>query len=149
MSATKTTLSKSVLQMKFMKRTKLKVEQAEEEAQGRAMYANEITSKMLGDSSLYIIEPSYVPCEDLIDGHVSFRGINPEIERLMEKEQIAKQQPVDREMTKDVSDKDMVQHYNLVNTISRKFDRKSGRKTMSLEPASKRGRFQKPDDEDF
>lgn len=66
--ATKTKLSKGILDMKFMKRTKDKVNKEEDDATSRAMYSNEITDKMLQDSSQYIIEPSYIPCENLVEG---------------------------------------------------------------------------------
>lgn len=38
-------LSKSILEMKFMKKTKERVEKEEEDAEGHAMYSKEITEK--------------------------------------------------------------------------------------------------------
>lgn len=128
-------LSKSILQMKFMKRTKEKVDKEKDEAEGRAMYSSQITEKMLQGDLNYIFESSYVPCEDLIDGRMSFRGVNPEIERLMELESNAK--PVKREMATDVSDTDMVHYYsNVVETMNKKF-----------QPPMKKKRFMKPSED--
>lgn len=50
----KVKLSKSILDMKFMKRTKDKVLKEEDDAQSRAMYSNEITEKMLKCDSFFI-----------------------------------------------------------------------------------------------
>lgn len=139
-------LSKTILEMKFMKRTKEKVLKEEDDAQSRVMYSNEITDKMLKTESRYIIEPSYIPCEDLNDGRFSFRGMNPEIERLLELEQQANQIKTEENIKKDVTDEDMTAYYgNVMKTIEKKFQSKSHRRKISLpEP-----RFKKPkmDDE--
>lgn len=134
-------LSKSILEMKFMKRTKEKVLKEEDDAQSRAMYSNEITHKMLTTESLYVVEPSYMPCEELNEGRFSFRGMNPEIERLLELEQQAKQATIDENVQKDVTDEDMSAYYgNVKKTIERKFQSKTHRKKISLpEP-----KFKKP-----
>lgn len=71
-----------------------------------------------------IIEPSFVPCENLIVGRLSFLGMNPEIERIMELEQTANDQKK-KVNEKDVSDLEMANRYNtLVGTVSRKFSTK-------------------------
>lgn len=134
-------LSKTILEMKFMKRTKEKVLKEEDDAQSRVMYSNEITDKMLRTESRYIIEPSYIPCEDLNDGRFSFRGMNPEIERLLELEQQANQIKTEENIKKDVTDEDMTAYYgNVMKTIEKKFQSKSHRRKISLpEP-----RFKKP-----
>lgn len=131
----KSRLSKSILDMKFMKRTKEKVQKEEDAAEGQSMYSNEITSEMnLGSN--YITDPSYVTCEDLIVGRFSCGGMNPELERILEKEdqedaqkREANQRRKDAGMIKDVSDESMVKHYsNLVKTIGKKFDKFKKRK---------------------
>lgn len=134
-------LSKSVLEMKFMKRTKEKILKEDDDAQSRAMYSNEITDKMLRSESRFIIEPSYVPCEDLNDGRFSFRGMNPEIERLLELEQQEKDAKTNHNVKQDVNDEDMTAYYgNVMKTIERKFQSKTHRKKISLpEP-----KFKKP-----
>lgn len=126
-------LSKSILDMKFMKRTKEKVLKEEDDAQSRAMYSNEITEKMKKNESRFIIEPSYMICEDLNEGRFSFRGMNPEIERLMELEEQAKLAKIDKNVKKDVTDEDMTAYYgNVKRTIERKFQSKTHRRKMSL-----------------
>lgn len=126
----KSRLSKSILDMKFMKRTKEKVQKEEDAAEGQSMYSNEITTEMhLGTN--FIIDTSYVNCEDLIVGRFSCGGMNPELERILEKEdqedaqkREANQRRKDAGMIKDVSDESMVKHYsNLVKTIGKKFDK--------------------------
>lgn len=135
-------LSKSILEMKFMKRTKEKVLREEEDAKGREMYSNEITQKMLDNDCPYIIETSYVPCEDLNDGRFSFRGMNPEIERLLQMEQTAKDAMVEKNVVKDVSDADMGAYYgNVMKTIEKKYQSKNQRRKMTLpEPKFKKPR---------
>lgn len=137
----KVKLSKSILDMKFMKRTKEKVLKEEDDAQSRAMYSNEITEKMRKNESKFIIEPSFMCFEDLNDGRFSFRGMNPEIERLMELEEQAKQAKLDHNVKKDVTDDDMSKYYgNMKKTIERKFQSKTQRRKMTLpEP-----KFKKP-----
>uniref|UniRef100_A0A182J3I0 Uncharacterized protein n=1 Tax=Anopheles atroparvus TaxID=41427 RepID=A0A182J3I0_ANOAO len=126
----KVQLSKAILQMKFMSRTKEKFEKEADEEQGRALYASEITDKMMHESIKYIIEPSYVPCENLIEGRVSYGGMNPEIERIIaietgadtvnrELEEAKKQ----AEMPTDVPDAEMAKFYSsVVKTMNKKYD---------------------------
>lgn len=157
--ATKSRLSKSILEMKFMKRTKEKVIKEEDAAEGRAMYLSEMTDKMLAGNSQFIIEPSYVPCENLKDGRVSFRGMNPEIERLLELEEREKQAKADNDVKKDVTDAEMTEYYgNVVRTMQKKFETKTKRKMNLPDPVntshkrSKQGNskqgFLKPDTDD-
>lgn len=149
-------LSKSILDMKFMKRTKDKVLKEEDDAKGRAMYSNEITEKMLQGENLYIMESSYVPCEELGDGRYSFRGMNPEIERLIELENAAKDAASEKNVTKDISDADMNAHYytNVKKTMEKKFQTKNHKRKMSQpEPANnnkfnKYSKFKKPKTDD-
>jgi len=123
--------------MKFMKRTKEKVIKEEDAAEGRAMYLSEMTDKMLTGNSQFIIEPSYVPCENLKDGRVSFRGMNPEIERLLELEEMEKQAKVEKDVKKDVTDAEMADYYgNVVRTMQKKFETKGKRKMNLPEPVN-------------
>ncbi|XP_036328128.1 M-phase phosphoprotein 6 [Rhagoletis pomonella] len=149
-------LSKGILEMKFMQRTKAKVDKEIEEAEGREMYSQEITQKMLNSNSNFIMEPSFVHCENLLDGRWSFRGMNPEIERLLELEQQEKAASVRHEQPKEVSDKEMAAFYNAQQvTMQKKFQtkaqfkdkRRSGDNTSWQ---SKKMKFQKPrvDDDD-
>ncbi|NXS51545.1 MPH6 phase, partial [Brachypteracias leptosomus] len=93
----------------------------------------------LKEKESYIIEErSFMPCEDLLYGRMSFKGFNPEIEKLMiqmnsksKKEEIE----VDDKMEADVSDEEMARrqlyifyylyrYETLVGTIGKKFVRK-------------------------
>lgn len=123
-------LSKSILEMKFMKRTREKVLKEEDDERSRAMYSHEITDKMKKDICQYIMEPSYVPCENLSDGRYSFRGMNPEIERLNQLENEAINAAKDKDVVKDVSDADMSASYyhTIKKTIERKFQTKNQRR---------------------
>lgn len=138
--ATPARLSKSILDMKFMKRTKEKVLREEEDAKGREMYSSEITQKMLNNDCPFIVETSYVPCEDLNDGRYSFRGMNPEIERLLQLEQAVHDAAQEKNVTKDVSDADMSAYYgNVMKTIEKKYQSKNQRRKITLpEPKFKR-----------
>lgn len=152
MSKNKTKLSKSILEMKFMKKTKEKVEKEADDEEGRQMYAGQITDKMLHGDCLYINEDSFVPCEDLIVGRVSYRGMNPEIERILELEDESKQAVLIKEQELDVNDKDMAKHYTtLVNTIGKKFNPKERKHKTKSEMAefqqNKKAKFIKPTDE--
>lgn len=133
----KSRLSKSILEMKFMKRTKDKVIKEEDAAEGRAMYLSEMTDKMLSGNSQFIIEPSYVPCENLKEGRVSFRGMNPEIERLLELEELELQSKTENDVKKDVTDAEMTDYYgNVVKTMQKKFETKTKRKMNLPEPVN-------------
>lgn len=152
--AAKTKLSKGILDMKFMKRTKDKVTKEQDDAEGRAMYASQITDKMLRHGECpYISEPSFVPVEGLLEGRFSFRGMNPEIERLLELEDLAKQETSGKDVKKDVADEEMADSYygNVAQTMTRKYNRNGGgahhqngggghRRKMNLpEPANGKG----------
>uniref|UniRef100_A0A6M2DJY0 Putative m-phase phosphoprotein 6 n=1 Tax=Xenopsylla cheopis TaxID=163159 RepID=A0A6M2DJY0_XENCH len=103
-------LSKSILEMKFMKKTKEKFMKEEEDEESRNMYSNEITDRM-NKNSQYIEEPSLAICENLLVGRLSYKGMNPEIERLLELEELeraAKETPRDEA---DVSDSEMTNYF--------------------------------------
>lgn len=136
-SGGKSRLSKSILDMKFMKRTKEKVEKEDDDAEGRAMYSSEITSAMQHGNN-YVMDTSFVTCADLLVGRFSCGGMNPDLERILEKEQqeqVLIKADVSRakkaEMIKDVSDESMVKHYSsLVKTLGKKFDKFKKRKNV-------------------
>ncbi|XP_041783037.1 uncharacterized protein LOC121599365 [Anopheles merus] len=126
----KVQLSKGILQMKFMSRTKEKLDKEADEERGRALYASEITDKMLTETVKYVMEPSYVPCENLIEGRISYGGMNPDIERILdiesgadivkrEQQEAAKQ----AQMQTDVPDAEMARFYtSVVHTMNKKYD---------------------------
>ncbi|EOB00887.1 M-phase phosphoprotein 6, partial [Anas platyrhynchos] len=84
--------------------------------------------------SFIIEERSFMLCEDLLYGRMSFKGFNPEIEKLMvqmnsksKKEEIE----VDDKMEADVSDEEMARRYEtLVGTIGKKFLKKRDQRVL-------------------
>jgi M-phase phosphoprotein-6 len=103
-------LSKNVLSMKFMQRTKEKIEQKEE--------VISLVGKVAGDEctdspeiDVWKTEDSVTPCQGLLFGRMSFRGYNPEIERLMA-EKTGIKYTADSDQTEDPADvsvREMVQ----------------------------------------
>ncbi|XP_048814100.1 M-phase phosphoprotein 6 isoform X2 [Lagopus muta] len=114
----------------------------------------------LKEKESYIIEErSFMPCEDLLYGRMSFKGFNPEIEKLMvqmnsksKKEEIEE----DDKMEADVSDEEMARRYEtLVGTIGKKFLKKRDQRVLHDEdeeensntrPKKARKMFLKPQD---
>lgn len=140
-------LSKSILEMKFMRRTKDKVRREEEDEKSRAMYSDEITTKMMQGECPFIVEQSFVPCENLSDGRYSFRGMNPEIERIIELETARVEAAKDKDVAKEVTDAEMSASYyqNVKKTIERKFQTKNQRRRPHEGGGSgKRPQFKKP-----
>ncbi|XP_075153013.1 M-phase phosphoprotein 6 [Haematobia irritans] len=170
--ANKPRLSKGILEMKFMQRTKEKVNKEIEAAEGQKMYSSEITERMLNSKSNFIIEPSFVHCENLIEGRLSFRGMNPEIERLLELEREEKAASERKDQTAEVSTEDMAKFYHLNKTSEsagagrtmenkfNKYKKVNGQKRhMNDDDSSrnnsnhgsakkKKGKFMKPKDDD-
>ncbi|KAF5287563.1 hypothetical protein FQA39_LY15892 [Lamprigera yunnana] len=107
-------LSKTVLDMKFMKKTKERVEKEQDDAE----------------------EVSVTSCKDLIEGRLSFGGMNPEIEKLMGDiyKQSSKQEKINET---DVSDIEMAQNYSsTVETMGNQFlDKRSRSKKKFLKPS--------------
>ena len=84
-------------------------------------------SELKEKESFIIEEQSFLLCEDLLYGRMSFRGFNPEVEKLMlqmntkNKAEEAEEQTVEL----DVSDEEMARRYEtLVGTIGKKFAKK-------------------------
>ncbi|XP_014223418.1 M-phase phosphoprotein 6 [Trichogramma pretiosum] len=147
-------LSKSILEMKFMKRTKEKVEQQTYQKEGEDFFASN-AAKLAKSKGEFITANSYVQCEDLIEGRLSFQGENPELERMLELEELAKrapkEEPVDQ---KDVTDEQMARLYqqattkiNVKTTTIRKIEQSTP--DRSKEPRRKRAKFIKPKEDDF
>ncbi|NXJ74384.1 MPH6 phase, partial [Trogon melanurus] len=77
--------------------------------------------------SFIIEERSFMQCEDLLYGRMSFKGFNPEVEKLMiqmNSKGKEKEIEVDDKMEADVSDEEMARYETLVGTIGKKFLRK-------------------------
>lgn len=136
MANNKVKLSKSILDMKFMKRTKVRVEKEEEDAEGQAMYSGEITEQMRQSGNIIFVETNISHCKNLIEGRLSFKGMNPEIEKLMSNEDIKKIEAAEKRKEKDVSDVEMAKGYStLVDTMGNKFKNKNRSKKKFMKPA--------------
>ncbi|XP_007082892.2 M-phase phosphoprotein 6 isoform X1 [Panthera tigris] len=85
----------------------------------------------LKEKECFIIEEqSFLLCEDLLYGRMSFRGFNPEVEKLMlQMNSKNKTEEVESETVElDVSDEEMARRYEtLVGTIGKKFAKKRDR----------------------
>lgn len=123
--------------MKFMKKTKEKVEKLADDLEGNQMYTNEITDEMRRTGNIVFVSTSIVNCKNLIDGRLSFGGMNPEIEKLMSNEYAKLLEEQERKKEKDITDTEMAEGYStLVDTIGKKFnkDKKSKSKKKFIRP---------------
>ncbi|NXI42437.1 MPH6 phase, partial [Galbula dea] len=161
----KTKLSKNLLRMKFMQRgldsqTKKQLEEEEKKIITEEHWYLDLPD--LKEKESFIIEErSFMPCEDLLYGRMSFKGFNPEIEKLMvqmNSKGKEEETEVDDKMEADVSDEEMArrQYETLVGTIGKKFMRKRDQHVLQDEdedgnsntrPSKKaRKKFLKPQD---
>ncbi|XP_065345618.1 protein F29A7.6-like [Cloeon dipterum] len=83
-------LPKSLLEMKFMKKTKEQEEKRREDEDRKEMFSSEITDLMVSEGQRYVEEPSLVPLLNLREGRFSYHGFNKEIEQIMQAEESAK-----------------------------------------------------------
>lgn len=123
-------LSKVVLDMKFMKKTKDRIEKEEDDAEGQAMYSSAITEEMRNSGNINFTEVTISTCKDLIEGRLSFKGMNPHVEKLM---MDTKDKWTDAELKKekDISDFDMAKanlNSTLDHTMKKKFMTKKNKK---------------------
>nr|XP_003228569.1 PREDICTED: LOW QUALITY PROTEIN: M-phase phosphoprotein 6 [Anolis carolinensis] len=145
----KSKLSKNFLRMKFMQRgldseTK---KQLEDEAQKIISEDHRKTDlpELKEKESFIIEERSFTPCEDLLFGRMSFKGFNPEVEKLMIQMNSRFQEAEgtgegDAAMEADVSDEEMARRYEtLVGTIGKKFLKKRDRRAMQEPPGDEEG----------
>ncbi|XP_071571787.1 M-phase phosphoprotein 6 [Temnothorax nylanderi] len=142
-------LSKSILQMKFMKRTKDKVEKEQFQEEGEEYFGSELTSRMKKASGKFLMEASYVFCEKLGDGRLSFQGMNPVIEKLMEEKENGKRAKVE-EKQEDVSDEQMAVQWKKMrakfDTVNRHRKPQHRKRNDEDEPLNKKPKFLKPAD---
>merc|ERR1719341_669008 len=75
--------------MKFMKRTREKTEQQDEEEVRSQLFDSEVTPAMRAGGNRIVCEPSYVPVENLVFGRLAFKGMNAEIEAMEESQEEA------------------------------------------------------------
>lgn len=122
----KVELSKTILDMKFMKRTKERAEKDKEEAKDQRTNSKNITKKMGNSGHINFIQANISHCKDLIDGRLSFGGMNPKIEKLMENDYQKKLEAFEKTKEKEVSDIEMAKSYStVIHTINNKFEIKN------------------------
>lgn len=95
-------LSKTVLEMKFMKRSKEKKINPLINDVDNIKYI-ELFDKIPNPNSNFIVQESFVPCENLIMGRVSFNGMNPHIEEILRNEHQEKIKTIPRIVNEDKS----------------------------------------------
>ncbi|CAM2101129.1 M-phase phosphoprotein 6 [Lepidochelys kempii] len=157
----KTKLSKNLLRMKFMQRgldseTKKQLEEEEKKIISEEHWYLDLP-ELKEKESFIIEERSFMPCEDLLYGRMSFKGFNPEVEKLMiqmnsryKKEEIE----ADDTAEADVSDEEMARRYEtLVRTIGKKFLKKRDQRVLqgedensNMRPSKAKKMFLKPQD---
>ncbi|MEE6499938.1 hypothetical protein FKM82_003645 [Ascaphus truei] len=153
-------LSKNLLRMKFMQRsidaeTRKQLEEDEKKIISDEHWYLDLP-ELKERESFIIEERSLLPCEDFVYGRMSFKGFNPEVEKLMiqmnsktETEEVIEE----GNMEVDVSDDEMARRYeSLVGTIKNKFTKKRERKVQNDEDENSNTRskpkraFLKPQD---
>ncbi|XP_038561977.1 M-phase phosphoprotein 6 [Micropterus salmoides] len=163
MAADSVKLSRNLLRMKFMQRgldaeTKKQLEEDEKRIISDEHWYLDLP-ELKAKENLIIEEKSFVPCEDLKYGRISFKGFNPEVEKLMalmnpkdEEEEGEEEEEISRMQT-DVTDEEMALRYeSLVGSMKKKFAKKRERATIeeddvnhNVETTTKRV-FLKPQD---
>nr|XP_046250098.1 M-phase phosphoprotein 6 [Scatophagus argus] len=135
-------LSKNLLRMKFMQRgldaeTKKQLEDDEKRIISDEHWILDLP-ELTAKESLIIEEKSFVPCEDLKFGRISFKGFNPEVEKLMAvmnpKDEEEKEEEEVSRMQTDVTDEEMALRYeSLVRSMKKKFAKKRDRAAIEEE----------------
>lgn len=107
-------LSKNLLQMKFMQRTKENAERNNRNIDEQIV-GHEILDLCKKESDRFLTTNSFIFCENLKYGRMSFKNMNPEIERLMqskiEKKIVDVDKQEDEEEPADVSDLEMAKAF--------------------------------------
>nr|XP_040019494.1 M-phase phosphoprotein 6 [Gasterosteus aculeatus aculeatus] len=128
-------LSKNLLRMKFMQRglddeMKKQLEEDEKRIISDEHWYLDLP-ELKAKENFIIEEKSFVPCEGLKFGRISFKGFNPEVERLMllmnpqvDEEEEEEEEETSR-MPADVTDEEMARRYeSLVSSMKKKFSTK-------------------------
>ncbi|KAJ7311867.1 hypothetical protein JRQ81_006182 [Phrynocephalus forsythii] len=160
----KSKLSKNLLRMKFMQRgldaeTKKQLEEEEKKIISDEHWFLDLP-ELKEKESFIIEERSFGPCEDLLYGRMSFKGFNPEVEKLMiqmnSRHKTEETEEAGSAMEADVSDEEMARRYEtLVGTIGKKFLKKRERHVLKdteedensgRKPSKMKKTFLKPQD---
>jgi len=144
-------LSKNVREMKFMQRGALREEKEQQEAEEKQSIDDEHWVLDMAEQpqkkNIYLSEPSYAVCCKLMFGRRSYKGFNPEIEKLckvMDAESSQLSQHIlfdddDSDHEKCIADDEMAAMYgSLAKTISKRFQKgkKHGRPTDDADYSS-------------
>ncbi|KAJ8002854.1 hypothetical protein DPEC_G00163290 [Dallia pectoralis] len=137
-------LSKNLLRMKFMQRgldanTKKQLEEEEKKIISDEHWYLDLP-ELKAKENFIIEESRFGPFEDLKYGRMSFKGFNPEVEKLMI---VMNTQNKDEEeeveisrMETDITDEDMARRYeSLVGTMKKKFAKKRERSAVDKKEA--------------
>ncbi|XP_028305712.1 M-phase phosphoprotein 6-like [Gouania willdenowi] len=127
-------LSKNLMRMKFMVRcldveTKKQLEEDEKKIISDEHWYLDLPD-LTTMENVIVEEKSFVPCEDLRYGRMSFKGFNPEVEKLMAllnpKDEGEEEEEGDGgQMQMDVTDEEMALRYeDLVGSMRKKFAKK-------------------------
>ncbi|CAI5668420.1 unnamed protein product [Oreochromis niloticus] len=150
-------LSKNLLRMKFMQRrldaeTKKQLEEDERRIISDEHWYLDLP-ELKAKENLIIEERSFVPCEDLKYGRLSFRGFNPEVElmALMNPREEEEEEEEDlSQMQTDITDEEMALRYeSLVGSMKKKFATKRERAAQEADEENQKEvkrAFVKPQD---
>ncbi|XP_063053843.1 M-phase phosphoprotein 6 [Engraulis encrasicolus] len=152
-------LSKNVLRMKFMQRgldpeARKQLEEDEKKVITEEHWLLDLP-ELTAHENIMVMERSFASCEDLIYGRISFKGFNPEVEKLMAARGTSEDKEDDdeqlRKMDTDVTDEEMAMRYaSLVESIKKKFVKKREHATSEDDVPSltkqARREFRKPSD---
>ncbi|KAM5262974.1 M-phase phosphoprotein 6 isoform 2-T2 [Ctenodactylus gundi] len=156
-SERKTKLSKNLLRMKFMQRgldleTKKQLEEEEKKIISEEHWYLDLP-ELKEKESFIIEEQSFLLCEDLLYGRMSFRGFNPEKLMLQMNAKNKAEEDEEEVVELDVSDEEMARRYEtLVGTIGKKFAKKRDRANYEedengdIKPIKTKMKFLKPQD---
>ncbi|KAM7415207.1 hypothetical protein PAMA_019837 [Pampus argenteus] len=136
-------LSKNLLRMKFMQRgldaeTKKQLEEDEKRIISDEHWYLDLP-ELKAKENIIIEEKSFVSCEDLFYGRMSFKGFNPEVEKLMalmnpKDPEEKREEEENSRMQTDVTDEEMALRYeSLVGSMKKKFAKKRQRATIEEE----------------
>ncbi|XP_028665967.1 M-phase phosphoprotein 6 [Erpetoichthys calabaricus] len=129
-------LSKNLLRMKFMQRgldaeTKKQLEEEEKRIISDEHWFLDLPE--LKEKENFIIEErSFVPCENLVYGRMSFKGFNQDVEKLMilmnSQSKTNEEEEKEDSREADISDEEMAKRYEtMVESIRKRFKKKRDR----------------------
>ncbi|XP_057691643.1 M-phase phosphoprotein 6 [Corythoichthys intestinalis] len=158
MSSDSVKLSKNLLRMKFMQRgldaeTKEQLREDDKRIISDQHWYLDLPQQAAKENMI-VEEKSVVQLEELLYGRVSFKGFNPEVEKLMASINPRGREEADVDigrMQTDVTDEEMALRYeSLVGSLKKKFASKRQRSSVEEEPDAdrddKKRMFVKPRD---